>query len=121
MSYIRAYIPIIPKIFLLALLVFTSRISANNDNLEVSVNLFADCLCAVELTKAYEGFENHITKDNLEPLYRNLRTTTESIQENTAKEEDIKPNIEKSNKIYRAKIMEAKEFLFELKKLKKQI
>ena len=74
------------------------------------------CACAGVLNSAFNKIEKHIIDDNLKPIYNHLDSFNETIKRNTEVLEKEKPIIEKSNEVYKQKILEAKEYLFELKK-----
>lgn len=73
-----------------------------------------DCACAAPLSNAFKDIEKHIIDDNLTPLNTNLTGLIESIKNNTKTASEQTPYIEKSNKYYAAKIVEAQEHLHKL-------
>lgn len=73
-----------------------------------------DCACAAPLSSAFKDIEKHIIDDNLTPLNTNLTGLIESIKNNTKTASEQTPYIEKSNKYYAAKIVEAQEHLHKL-------
>lgn len=72
------------------------------------------CECNSALSKAFDKISEHIITDNLKPLYDKLTTLEEKIQDNIKTAEEQTPLIEKSNKFYAAKIVEAQEYLHKL-------
>ena len=73
-----------------------------------------DCACVAPLTSAFKEIERHIIDDNLTPLNANLTTLIETIKNNTKTASEQTPYIEKSNKYYAAKIVEAQEHLHKI-------
>lgn len=78
-----------------------------------TLNTF-DCACAMPLTNAFKSIEQHIIDNNLVPLDSNLKVLIETIKNNTEVAKEQIPVIEKSNKFYAAKIVEAQEHLHKL-------
>jgi len=72
------------------------------------------CKCDSALSKAFDKISEHIFTDNLKPLYSKLITLEEKIRDNIKTAEEQTPLIEKSNKFYVAKIVEAQEYLHKL-------
>jgi hypothetical protein len=92
-------------------------LSEDSESLESSqsdIQYSFTCECDSALSDAFDKISEHIITDNLEPLYEKLTTLEEKIQDNIKIAEEQTPLIEKSNKFYAAKIVEAQEYLHKL-------
>jgi len=72
------------------------------------------CVCAGQLTNAFDRFQSHIIDDNLSPIYANLNSLAATIENNIQVLNSKTPIIVQSNKAYTAKILEAKAYLDQL-------
>jgi hypothetical protein len=84
-------------------------------SLQIANNSFS-CACAVNLSNAFKGFQKHVTTENLEPFYDNLKLNIDEINKNIEKEKEKGIEIDKSNTLYVEKIATVSNLLFELKK-----
>lgn len=78
------------------------------------------CMCAADLSQAFQDFNSHIIDDHLEPIKSALEDLNDGVKKNTDVLEDQKPLIEKSNRAWKEKVVMAKRYLANLKKLKAQ-
>lgn len=81
------------------------------------IGVFA-CDCEFALNQAFNGFQNYIISSNLQPLLDNLVDLYNSIENTTAEIEAQQAEIQKSNNVYKEKIIELERYLYNLKKQK---
>ncbi|MDD5373362.1 MAG: hypothetical protein PHO62_08060 [Sulfurimonas sp.] len=79
------------------------------------------CVCAPQLTSAFQSITTHIVGQNLVPIKNSLENLNKSVEDNIDALKAQKPLIKKSNDVYMEKIIEARKILFKLEQETREV